>query len=183
MIAASIIGHATATRTMVDINNITMAFGQFVAIQNVSLCVKDGEFLSIVGPTGCGKSTILNAIAGLLKTTKGVVTIDNHEVTGIQNQIGYLFQQDALLPWKTALENTELGLLFRKIKKDERQLQTLEWLTKVGLKGYEHRYPHELSGGQRKRVQMAQVLITDPKVILMDEPFSALDIYPSTDAK
>ncbi len=165
------------TNTMVDINEVTMAFGDFVAVQNVNLCVKDGEFLAIVGPTGCGKSTILNAIAGLLKAAKGSVHIDNKKVKGVQNEIGYLFQQDALLPWKTAYENTELGLLFRKVPKNERHDKTMQWLAKVGLKGFEHRYPHQLSGGQRKRVQMAQVLITDPKVILMDEPFSALDIH------
>lgn len=164
-------------KAMVSIDSVTMSFGTFVAVEDVNLTVADGEFLAIVGPTGCGKSTILNAIAGLLKPTSGSVSIDGNRVSGIQNDIGYLFQQDALLPWKTAIENVELGLLFRGVSTLERRERSTAWLTKVGLKGFEQRYPHQLSGGQRKRVQMAQALISGPKVILMDEPFSALDIH------
>ncbi|MGN8152685.1 ABC transporter ATP-binding protein [Agrobacterium sp. 22094] len=164
-------------KSMVAIDNVTMAFGSFTAVQDVNLAVGDGEFLSIVGPTGCGKSTILNAIAGLLKPAKGSVSIDGAPVSGVQNNIGYLFQQDALLPWKTAYQNVELGLMFRGVPEAERRVKVMAWLEKVGLKGFESRFPHMLSGGQRKRVQMAQALITEPKVILMDEPFSALDIH------
>jgi NitT/TauT family transport system ATP-binding protein len=164
-------------RPMVSIDSVTMSFGTFIAVQNVNLTVADGEFLAIVGPTGCGKSTILNAIAGLLKPASGTVSIDGAPVHGVQNNIGYLFQQDALLPWKTALENVELGPMFKGTGANERREQSMKWLAKVGLKGFEQRYPHQLSGGQRKRVQMAQALITGPKVILMDEPFSALDIH------
>lgn len=164
-------------RPMVSIDSVTMSFGPYVAVQDVNLSVADGEFLAIVGPTGCGKSTILNAIAGLLRPASGSVSIDRQPVRGVQNDIGYLFQQDALLPWKTALENVELGPLFKGTNAAERRGQAMTWLAKVGLKGFEHRYPHQLSGGQRKRVQMAQALITGPKVILMDEPFSALDIH------
>ncbi|WOS66175.1 ABC transporter ATP-binding protein [Sinorhizobium fredii] len=163
--------------SMVSLDSVTMAFGAYVAVQDVNLKVSDGEFLAIVGPTGCGKSTILNAIAGLLKPASGTVSIDGQPVRGIQNDIGYLFQQDALLPWKTAIENVELGPMFKGVGAAERRGQSMRWLAKVGLKGFEHRYPHQLSGGQRKRVQMAQALITGPKVILMDEPFSALDIH------
>lgn len=162
---------------MVSIEGMTMAFGDFVAVRDVDIRVGDGEFLAIVGPTGCGKSTILNAVAGLLAPAAGGVSIDGRPVAGIQNSVGYLFQQDALLPWKTALENVELGLRFRGIGVTERGRQARDWLAKVGLAGFEHRYPHQLSGGQRKRVQMAQALIVEPKVILMDEPFSALDIH------
>ncbi|MDC7745467.1 ABC transporter ATP-binding protein [Rhizobium binxianense] len=162
---------------MVSIDSVTMSFGAYVAVQDVNLSVSDGEFLAIVGPTGCGKSTILNAIAGLLKPASGIVSIDGQPVRGIQNDIGYLFQQDALLPWKTAIENVELGPMFKGVGAAERRERSMRWLAKVGLKGFEHRYPHQLSGGQRKRVQMAQALITGPKVILMDEPFSALDIH------
>nr|WP_156417887.1 ABC transporter ATP-binding protein [Aureimonas sp. AU4] len=169
--------NASGTRPMVGIEKVTMAFGDFVAVENVNLAVGDGEFLAIVGPTGCGKSTILNAIAGLLKPAVGAVSIDGATVSGVQNDIGYLFQQDALLPWKTAFENVELGLMFRRVGAAERRDKAMAWLEKVGLKGFEGRYPHQLSGGQRKRVQMAQALITEPKVILMDEPFSALDIH------
>ncbi|GGA94915.1 mannosyltransferase [Brucella endophytica] len=168
---------AAPAKAMVSIDAVTMAFGSFVAVQDVNLTVADGEFVAIVGPTGCGKSTILNAIAGLLKPAKGTVSIDGAPVTGVQNEIGYLFQQDALLPWKTALENVELGPMFQGVPAVERREKALKWLVKVGLKGFEQRYPHQLSGGQRKRVQMAQALITGPKVILMDEPFSALDIH------
>ncbi len=164
-------------KSMVSIDSVTMSFGAYVAVQDVNLSVADGEFLAIVGPTGCGKSTILNAIAGLLKPSSGTVSIDGQPVRGVQNDIGYLFQQDALLPWKTALENVELGPMFKGVSAAERREQSMTWLAKVGLKGFEHRYPHQLSGGQRKRVQMAQALITGPKVILMDEPFSALDIH------
>ncbi len=168
---------AASSKAMVAIENVTMSFGSFVAVQDVNLTVADGEFVAIVGPTGCGKSTILNAIAGLLKPAKGSVSIDGSVVSGVQNNIGYLFQQDALFPWKTAIENVELGPLFQGVGAGERREQALKWLAKVGLKGFEDRYPHQLSGGQRKRVQMAQALITGPKVILMDEPFSALDIH------
>ncbi|MER8370544.1 ABC transporter ATP-binding protein [Mesorhizobium sp. M1348] len=164
-------------KSMVSLDAVTMAFGAYVAVQDVNLKVSDGEFLAIVGPTGCGKSTILNAVAGLLKPASGTVSIDGQPVRGIQNDIGYLFQQDALLPWKTAIENVELGPMFKGVGAADRRGQSMRWLAKVGLKGFEHRYPHQLSGGQRKRVQMAQVLITGPKVILMDEPFSALDIH------
>jgi NitT/TauT family transport system ATP-binding protein len=165
------------TKAMVAINAVTMSFGSYVAVEDVNLSVADGEFLAIVGPTGCGKSTILNAIAGLLKPSSGTVTIDGKPVSGVHNDIGYLFQQDALLPWKTAFENVELGPMFKGVSPAVRRESAMNWLAKVGLKGFEHRYPHQLSGGQRKRVQMAQALITGPKVILMDEPFSALDIH------
>ncbi|PDT03256.1 mannosyltransferase [Rhizobium chutanense] len=168
---------ANQAKPMVSIESVTMSFGAYVAVQDVNLKVSDGEFLAIVGPTGCGKSTILNAIAGLLKPASGSVSIDGQAVRGVQNDIGYLFQQDALLPWKTAIENVELGPMFKGVGAAERREQSTTWLAKVGLKGFEHRYPHQLSGGQRKRVQMAQALITGPKVILMDEPFSALDIH------
>lgn len=167
----------SASRPMVCVDAVTMSFGDFVAVENVDLTVADGEFLTIVGPTGCGKSTILNAVAGLLKPASGTVSIDGAPVRGVRNDIGYLFQQDALLPWKTALENVELGPLFKGMGAAERRERATTWLAKVGLKGFEDRYPHQLSGGQRKRVQMAQALISGPKVILMDEPFSALDIH------
>jgi len=162
---------------LVRINRVTMAFGSFTAVKDASLEVAEGEFLAIVGPTGCGKSTLLNAVAGLLAPTAGTVTVGGEPVTGPNRRVGYLFQQDALLPWKTARENVELGLLFRKAEKAAMRDESLRWLVKVGLKGFEDRYPHQLSGGQKKRVQMAQALIYNPEVILMDEPFSALDIH------
>ena len=165
------------SRSMVSVDNVTMSFGDFTAVRDVNIEVADGEFVAIVGPTGCGKSTILNAVAGLLNPTKGGIRIDDTLVNGVQESVGYLFQQDALLPWKTAFQNVELGLRFRGVDTQEREQRANAWLAKVGLKGFEHRYPHQLSGGQRKRVQMAQALIVEPKVMLMDEPFSALDIH------
>jgi NitT/TauT family transport system ATP-binding protein len=165
------------SRSMVSVDNVTMSFGDFTAVRDVNIEVADGEFLAIVGPTGCGKSTILNAVAGLLNPTRGGIRIDDTPVSGVQESVGYLFQQDALLPWKTAFQNVELGLRFRGVDTKEREQRANAWLAKVGLKGFEHRYPHQLSGGQRKRVQMAQALIVEPKVMLMDEPFSALDIH------
>ena len=168
---------STPSRSMVSVDNVTMSFGDFTAVRDVNIEVADGEFVAIVGPTGCGKSTILNAVAGLLNPTKGGIRIDDTPVSGVQESVGYLFQQDALLPWKTAFQNVELGLRFRGVDTKEREQRANAWLAKVGLKGFEHRYPHQLSGGQRKRVQMAQALIVEPKVMLMDEPFSALDIH------
>jgi len=165
------------TETMVAINKVTMSFGDFTAVRDVDIQVGNGEFVAIVGPTGCGKSTVLNAVAGLLTPASGGISIDGTPVKGVQESVGYLFQQDALLPWKTALQNVELGLRFRGVAAREREEKARAWLAKVGLSGFEHRYPHQLSGGQRKRVQMAQALIVEPKVILMDEPFSALDIH------
>lgn len=165
------------TETMVAINKVTMSFGDFTAVRDVDIQVGNGEFVAIVGPTGCGKSTVLNAVAGLLTPASGGISIDGMPVKGVQESVGYLFQQDALLPWKTALQNVELGLRFRGVATKEREEKARAWLAKVGLSGFEHRYPHQLSGGQRKRVQMAQALIVEPKVILMDEPFSALDIH------
>ncbi|WP_245554687.1 ABC transporter ATP-binding protein [Novispirillum itersonii] len=166
-----------SSQPKVRIENVTMSFGAFTAVRDVNLTVADGEFLAIVGPTGCGKSTILNAIAGLLKPTKGSITLAGKPVDGVSHDVGYLFQQDALLPWKTVEENVELGLQFRGVAPAERAVQSRAWLEKVGLKGFEKRYPHQLSGGQKKRVQLAQALIVNPEVILMDEPFSALDIH------
>lgn len=122
---------------MVAIDDVTMAFGSFVAVQNVNLRVGDGEFLSIVGPTGCGKSTILNAIAGLLKPAQGKVSIDGTAVQGVQNTIGYLFQQDALLPWKTAFQNVELGLMFRGVAEDERRAKVTAWLERSASRASE----------------------------------------------
>lgn len=163
-------------KSMVSIDAVTMSFGAYVAVQNVNLNVADGEFVAIVGPTGCGKSTILNAIAGLLKPSTGTVAIDGQPVRGVQNDIGYLFQQDALLPWKTALENVELGPMFKGTGAAERREQSMKWLAKVGLKGFEHRYPHQLSGGQQQRAVIARALVLDPKVVVCDEPVSALDV-------
>jgi NitT/TauT family transport system ATP-binding protein len=137
--------------------------------------VGDGEFVAIVGPTGCGKSTLLNIAAGLLAPVSGSVKIFGASLVGLNRQAGYLFQSDALFPWKTAIENVAIGLETAGTSRDEARTRAQDWLTRVGLGGFADRYPHMLSGGQRKRVGLAQVLIRDPKILLMDEPFGPLD--------
>jgi NitT/TauT family transport system ATP-binding protein len=148
---------------------------RFTAVDKVDLTVADGEFAALVGPTGSGKSTLLNAAAGLLKQSAGICRIFGREVNGIDKRIGYLFQSDALMPWKTALENVAIGLEIRGTKTGEARAQAHSWLARVGLQRFAGRYPHQLSGGQRKRVALAQVLILEPQILLMDEPFGQLD--------
>jgi NitT/TauT family transport system ATP-binding protein len=149
---------------------------RYVAVQDVDLAVAPGEFVSVVGPTGCGKSTLLNVGAGLLAPSGGQVRVFGQLLAGLNRRAGYMFQAEALMPWKTALANVMAGLLFRVTPRAEAEHKARAWLTRVGLAGFEERYPHQLSGGMRKRVAMAQTLILDPDIILMDEPFSALDI-------
>ena len=147
----------------------------YTAVEGVSLTAADGEFVSIVGPTGCGKSTLLNVAAGLIAPSVGRVDIFGSPLSDLNRQAGYLFQAEALFPWKTALENVAIGLDVRGVPRDQARAQAEKWLTRVGLAGFGDRYPHMLSGGQRKRVGLAQVLIRDPKILLMDEPFGPLD--------
>lgn len=161
----------------VELRGVTVRFGDFTAVQEVHLKVDEGEFLAIVGPTGCGKSTLLNVVAGLLTPSAGEIQVFGQQARGIVRSAGYLFQQDALLPWKTALNNVALGLVFRRFPAEEARRQARSWLAKVGLEGFENHYPHELSGGMRKRVGLAQILILSPKILLMDEPFSDLDVH------
>src|SRR6185295_1608855 len=147
----------------------------YPAVERASLSVADGEFVAIVGPTGCGKSTLLNVAAGLIAPSAGHVDIFGTALSGLNRQAGYLFQADALFPWKTALENVAIGLETAGTARDEARARAQDWLTRVGLAGFAERYPHMLSGGQRKRVGLVQVLIRDPKILLMDEPFGPLD--------
>lgn len=147
----------------------------FTAVRNASLALADGEFVAIVGPTGCGKSTLLNASAGLLTPAAGSVEIFGAPLAGLNRQAGYLFQADALFPWKTAVENVAIGLEIAGTRTAEARERAKAWLGRVGLATFADRYPHMLSGGQRKRVALAQVLIRDPKILLMDEPFGPLD--------
>ncbi|HYH18387.1 MAG TPA: ABC transporter ATP-binding protein [Azospirillum sp.] len=148
----------------------------YTAVQDVAFTVAAGEFVSIVGPTGSGKSTILNAIAGLLEPSGGDVRVFGESLGGINRHAGYMFQADALMPWKSALDNVAAGLEFRGVSRGEARQRAQPWLERVGLGRFGDRFPHQLSGGMRKRVALAQTLIVDPKIILMDEPFSALDI-------
>ena len=163
------------------LERITCAFigrngSRYEAVREASLTVAEHEFVSVVGPTGCGKTTLLNAAAGLLVPTEGHVVVGGDRLEGINRTAGYLFQADALMPWKTALDNVAVGLLMRGVDADEARERAREWLARVGLRAFVERYPHELSGGMRKRVALAQTLILDPKLLLMDEPFSALDV-------
>ena len=145
------------------------------ALERVSMQVQDGEFVSLVGPSGCGKSTILRLIAGLLAPTSGAVQLDGAPVLGVPPSVGFMFQNDALLPWSTATENTNLALELRGTPARDRKQRARDLLSVVGLAGFEDTYPATLSGGMRKRVALARVLAYDPSVYLMDEPFGALD--------
>jgi NitT/TauT family transport system ATP-binding protein len=147
---------------------------RYTAVRDVTLNVGAGEFVSVVGPTGCGKSTLLNVGAGLLAPSTGTVTVFGEPLAGINKRAGYMFQTESLMPWRTALANVAAGLEFRGVA--DANAQAEEWLKRVGLGGFGDRYPHQLSGGMRKRTSLAQTLALDPDIILMDEPFSALDI-------
>jgi NitT/TauT family transport system ATP-binding protein len=150
--------------------------GSYTAVKDVDLSIADGEFVSVVGPTGCGKSTLLNVAAGLLKPSSGRTKIFGEPLAGVNRRAGYMFQSEALMPWRSALDNVTAGLEFRGEGRATARAKGEEWLARVGLAGFGDRYPHQLSGGMRKRVSLAQMLILDPQILLMDEPFSALDV-------
>ena len=148
----------------------------YPALERVTFAVVRGEFLAIVGPTGCGKSTLLNVAAGLLAPSAGAVRAFGTPLTGINRTAGYMFQADSLLPWLSAEDNVALGRELRGASRRDAKTEAEAWLARVGLNGHEQRYPHQLSGGMKKRVSLAQTLATEPKILLMDEPFSALDV-------
>lgn len=148
----------------------------YTAVSQTSLSIAPGEFVSVVGPTGCGKSTLLNLAAGLIAPSSGAVRVHGQALEGINHSAGYLFQSDALMPWRNAIENVRAGLEFRGLERTQADGLARDWLRRVGLVGFDDRYPHQLSGGMRKRVALAQMLILDPEILLMDEPFSALDV-------
>jgi NitT/TauT family transport system ATP-binding protein len=148
----------------------------YTAVADTTLRVAAGEFVSVVGPTGCGKSTLLNVGAGLLAPSAGEVRVFGEPLRGLNRRAGYMFQAEALLPWRSALDNVLLGLQYRGVPEAEARAQAEDWLARVGLAGFGDRYPHQLSGGMRKRTALAQTLALDPDIILMDEPFSALDV-------
>lgn len=146
------------------------------AIRDVNLTVEPGHFCAVVGPTGCGKSTTLTLAAGLENPSAGTVRVSGNIVDGITKGASFVFQNDALLPWKPVLDNVALGPTFRGVSRKEAHAEAREWLETVGLAGFENHYPHQLSGGMRKRVSLAAALINKPSMLLMDEPFSALDV-------
>ncbi len=163
--------------------NITCTFAaredrsqRYTAVRDATLIVGAGEFVSVVGPTGCGKSTLLNVAAGLLEPSAGSVTVLGEPLVGLNRRAGYLFQAEGLMPWRNALSNVIAGLEFRGIARHEAAERGGDWLRRVGLGGFGDRYPHQLSGGMRRRVSLAQTLILNPQILLMDEPFSALDV-------
>jgi NitT/TauT family transport system ATP-binding protein len=166
-----------------ELNRITVTFHspddpaqRYTAVADTTLRIRAGEFVSVVGPTGCGKSTLLNIAAGLLEASWGDVKVFGQPLQGINRRAGYMFQTEALMPWRSAIDNVMVGLQYRGLPKADARAQAQAWLERVGLGEFADRYPHQLSGGMRKRTALAQVLALDPDIILMDEPFSALDI-------
>ncbi|MGO4301232.1 ABC transporter ATP-binding protein [Leifsonia sp. RAF41] len=165
----------------IDIVGLTKRFltpkGEtFTAIRDVTFTVEPGSFCAIVGPTGCGKSTTLAQVSGLERPSAGSVSVGNRIVEGITSGVSYMFQADSLFPWKTVLNNVMIGPILLGTSKREATALAMDWLRRVGLSGFEDRYPHQLSGGMRKRVAMAAALINNPRILLMDEPFGALDV-------
>lgn len=150
--------------------------GSYTALRNLDLHVAEGEFCAVVGPTGCGKSTTLTLVSGQERASEGSVRVFGREVNGITPQTGFMFQTDAILPWETVLENVSAGPRYRGISKEVAVRDARDWIRRVGLAGFEDNFPHQLSGGMRKRVALAQNLINEPRILLMDEPFSALDV-------
>jgi len=176
-------GEVTAA---IELRNVTKRFltptGQiYTALHDLTMSVAPGEFCAIVGPTGCGKSTTLGLISGLEKPSLGEVKVMDNLVQGIDPRIGYVFQSDAVFPWKNVLNNVATGPLFRGQPKAEALKRARGWVERVGLAGFEDRYPHQLSGGQRQRVGVARALAADPPILLMDEPFGALDPLTRSD--
>jgi NitT/TauT family transport system ATP-binding protein len=150
--------------------------GVHTAVRDLDLTVAAGEFVAVVGPTGCGKSTTLSLVSGLEPPSQGRALVHGRPVNGIPDGVGYLFQADAVLPWRTVLDNVATGPRYRGLSKKDARDRARDWVERVGLAGFEGYYPHQLSGGMRKRVALAQTLVNEPSVLLMDEPFSALDV-------
>jgi NitT/TauT family transport system ATP-binding protein len=165
----------------IELSSVTKRFTTpggttYTALRDLSLTVEQGEFCAVVGPTGCGKSTTLTLVSGLERPSTGAVKVHGEPVVGIPAEIGFMFQTDAVLPWKSVLDNVAMGPRFRGVKKVQAHASSKDWLRRVGLAGFEDRFPHQLSGGMRKRVALAQSLINEPRILLMDEPFGALDV-------
>jgi len=176
---------ASQSGSAIELQNVTKRFRTptgniYTALRDLSLSVKPGEFCAVVGPTGCGKSTTLSLVSGLERPSEGEVEVMGKPVQGIDPRIGYVFQADAVFPWKSVLQNVATGPRFRGQPKAQAFEKARDWLARVGLSGFEDRYPHQLSGGMRKRVALAQTFINEPQILLMDEPFSALDVQTRT---
>ncbi len=170
---------------VIELRGVTKQFrtpkgGLYTAVRDLNLTIQPGEFVAIVGPTGSGKSTTLTMISGLDRPTSGQVMVMGEPVRGVNPHIGYMFQTDAVFPWKSVLANVAAGPQFRGVSRADTTARAREWIARVGLAGFEDRYPYQLSGGMRKRVALAQTLINEPHILLMDEPFSALDVQTRT---
>ena len=165
--------------TKLKIDNVVKEYvgnkGKTIALNGVSLDIKENEFICVVGPSGCGKSTLLNIIAGLLEPTSGAVYLDGKKIEGTGVERGVVFQGYALFPWRTVLRNVMFGLEMKRMPKDQAEKIAKKYIKAVGLEGFEHAYPKELSGGMRQRVAIARAYAADPEVLLLDEPFGALD--------
>jgi len=165
----------------IEFNAVTKVFGAgrggetVIAVKDVNLSIREGEVVSLIGPSGCGKSTLLNMGSGLYLPSEGMVYVDGKQVTGPNRQVAFMLQKDLLLPWRTIRENVELGLEIQGTGRAVRQEKALKLITKCHLGGFENHFPHQLSGGMRQRAALARTLAVDPLVLLMDEPFSALD--------
>jgi NitT/TauT family transport system ATP-binding protein len=171
----------SATGPAITLANVSRRFlspdgKSLTAIRDFTMSVGRGEFVAVVGPTGCGKSTTLNLVTGLAKPSSGDVQVFGKPVDGIDRRIGFVFQSDALFPWRSVIENVTAGPIFRGMAKRDAYAKARAWLARVRLSGFENHYPHQLSGGMRKRVALAQTFINEPQILLMDEPFSALDV-------
>ncbi|WP_394838886.1 ABC transporter ATP-binding protein [Pendulispora rubella] len=165
---------------LIEIRGATKRFrsagGVHTAVRDLTMTVGRGEFVAVAGPTGCGKSTTLSLVSGLELATEGETRVRGQLVNGIPSGVGYMFQNDAILPWRTVLDNVAIGPRYRGASKVHARELARAWVEKVGLAGFEDYYPHQLSGGMRKRVALAQTLVNEPSILLMDEPFSALDV-------
>jgi NitT/TauT family transport system ATP-binding protein len=174
-------GAAAVRPAQIELAGVTKRFvtpsgSTFTALRDVDMTIAAGKFCAVVGPSGCGKSTTLTMVAGLDRPSAGTVQVGGQAVDGITAGTSFMFQADALMPWKTVLGNVALGPVFRNVPKKEAQAQAHEWVRRVGLAGFEDHHPHQLSGGMRKRVSLAAALINNPSTLLMDEPFGALDV-------
>ncbi len=171
----------TADTPAIELINVSRRFltpdgKSMTALRDFNMTIQRGEFVAVVGPTGCGKSTTLNLITGLAKPSAGEVRLMGAPVNGIDPRIGFAFQTDALFPWKSVIDNVMAGPLFRGMKREAAHAKGMQWLARVHLSAHASKYPHQLSGGMRKRVSLAQTFINEPQILLMDEPFSALDV-------
>jgi NitT/TauT family transport system ATP-binding protein len=167
--------------SVIELRNATKRFPgaggrPHTAVRDLTFTVEAGEFVAVVGPTGCGKSTTLSLVSGLEPPSSGEVDVNGEPVRGIPPGVGYMFQSDAVLPWRSVLDNVAAGPRYRGIAKEEARNRAMVWIERVGLAGFRKYYPHQLSGGMRKRVALAQTLVNEPQIMLMDEPFSALDV-------